>query len=69
MLFLFVFLIIFLPGTIHQEGINWMLNELTFYFILFSFLATPVVYGRSLARDRIGATAVTYTTAGATLDP
>ena len=35
----------------------------------FSFLATPMVYGSSWARDRIRAAAVTYTTAAETWDP
>ena len=38
-------------------------------FFFFLFLATPMVYGSSQARDRIQATALTYTTAAATPDP
>ena len=47
------------------------LFSLTFFvvFILFFFLATPMAYGRSQARDQIQAAAATYATAAAMPDP
>ena len=39
-----------------------------FFFFRFSFLTVPVVYGSSLARDQIQATAVTYAVAVAMPD-
>ena len=41
-----------------------MLSNLPFFL-----MAAPVAYGRSLARDWIQATATTYATSVATLDP
>ena len=39
------------------------------FFFFFFFLATLTAHGSSQARDQIQATAVTYTTAVATMDP
>ena len=47
-----------------QNRLNSMI-----YFYFFIFWATPAAYGSFRARDRIQATAGTYTTALATLDP
>ena len=44
-------------------------NPSQIFFLFFFLMATPIVYGSSLLRDRIGATTVTYTTAVATPDP
>ena len=41
------------------------LNSVSFFF----FLAVPVAYGSSWARDKMGAQVVTYDTATAMLDP
>ena len=46
-----------------QSGTNSILG------ISFFLMATPVAHGRSWARDWIWATAVTYTTASAMIDP
>ena len=41
----------------------------TNFFTYFTFMATPVAYGSSSARDWIWVTAATYTAAAAMLDP
>ena len=73
-----------LPASPHQTLLvtclrgshspSFLFNQYTFSFfclfvLFFVFLDTPMADGSSQARDRIQATAATYATAAATLDP
>lgn len=57
------------PESLRQFGHGMLLSFLLPAIILLFFMVVPITYGSAWARDWIQASAATYTTAPATLDP